>query len=110
MAVTFTETGEYLEELAADRDDVRRGIVRVTKHATPSSSLNGVITHVTVESAARIDGAELIRYRRYVGDLWGHRDDARVDERASELIAELEAGIKALGLEVRAGFYDALDR
>ena len=108
MAVTFTETGAYLQELGTDREHVRRGIVRLAKHATPVSALGGTINHLSVESAARIEGGELVRYRRYVGDLWGHSNDANVEQRAQELLAELEAGIHALGLEVRAGFYDEL--
>jgi hypothetical protein len=108
MAVTFTDTGEYLQELGADRDNVRRGIVRLTMRGTPSTALAGAITHLSVESGARIDGGEIVRYRRHVGDLWGHENDADVKERAQLLVGELKTGIKALGLEVRAGLYDDL--
>jgi hypothetical protein len=110
MAVLFTDTGEYLEELGTERDNVKRGIVRITKRAAPATGLGGVVTHVTVESAARIDGGDLVRFRGYVGDLWGHANDAAVQERATALAAEVEAGVKALGLEVRAGLFEELGR
>jgi hypothetical protein len=66
--------------------------VRITKRATPATALAGAVTHVTVESSARIDGRDLVRSRGYVGDLWGHANDATVQRRASELAAEIEAG------------------
>jgi hypothetical protein len=106
MGVLFTDTSEHLEELATERDSVRRGIVRITKIARPAPGLAGAVTHVAVESAARIDGGDLVRFRGYVGDLWGYANDAAVQERASELAAEIEAGVEALGLEVRAGLFE----
>jgi hypothetical protein len=108
--VLFTDTSEYLEELAAERDNVKRGIVRITQCATPAKGLAGAVSHATVESAARIDGGDLVRFRGYVGDLWGHANDAAVLQRASELTAEIEAGVKAIGLEVRAGLFEELGR
>jgi hypothetical protein len=108
MPVLFTDPTEYLEELATERDNVRRGIVRITKRAAPA--LDGAITRVSVESAARIEGGDLLRFRGHVGDLWGHRNDAAVQRRATELVAEIDAGVKNLGLEVRAGIFEELER
>jgi hypothetical protein len=110
MAVLFTATGEYLEELGTERDNIKSGIVRITKRAAPATGLAGAVSNVTVESAARIDGGDLVRFRGYVGDLWGHANDAAVQERATALAAEIEAGVKALGLELRAGLFEELGR
>jgi hypothetical protein len=110
MGVLFTDTSEYLEELASERDSVRRGMVRITKIARRAPGLGGAVTHVAVESAARIDGGDLVRFRGYVGDLWGHTNDAAVQECATALAAEIEAGVEALGLEVRAGLFEELGR
>jgi hypothetical protein len=110
MGVLFTDTTAYLEELASERDSVRRGLVRITKIARPAPGLAGAVTHVTVESAARIAGGDLVRFRGYVGDLWGHANDAAVQQRAGELAAEIEAGVKELGREVRAGLFEERGR
>ena len=51
-----------------------------------------------------------MRFRSDVGDLWGRANDAAVQERATALAAEIEAGVKALDLEVRAGLCEGLGR
>jgi hypothetical protein len=103
--VMFTEPNEFVAELARDhaRGLVERGIVRVTK--VGRSAMNGTITRVTVEAAA-IVGSRCVRLRCQCGDLWGMDGDQQVQERASELVRELESQLLDAGLELRAGLYD----
>lgn len=101
----FTQPNEFVAELARDhsRGLVERGIVRVTKVGRPA--MNGMITRVTVEAAAIVD-SRCVRLRSQCGDLWGMDGDEQVQERASELVRELESQLLDAGLELRAGLYD----
>jgi hypothetical protein len=54
ITARFTEPGEFLAELEHDRRQVERGIVRLTKIATPDHA--GAIAQVTVEATAIIEG------------------------------------------------------
>jgi hypothetical protein len=103
--VMFTEPNEFVAELARDhaRGLVERGIVRVTKVGRPA--MNGTITRVTVEAAAIVD-SRCVRLRCQCGDLWGMDGDQQVQERASELVRELESQLLDAGLELRVGLYD----
>ena len=103
--VVFTELNEFVAEISRDhsRGLVERGIVRVTKVGRPA--MNGTITRVTVEAAAIVD-SRCVRLRCQCGDLWGMDGDQQVQERASELVRELESQLLDAGLELRAGFYE----
>jgi hypothetical protein len=104
-SVLFTEPNEFVAELVRDqqRGLVDRGIVRVTKVGRPA--MNGVVTGVTVEAAAIVDG-RVVRLRTPVGDLWRLDGDEQVQTRAGELVRELESQLLDGGLEVRAGVCD----
>jgi hypothetical protein len=103
--VMFTEPNEFVAELARDhaRGLVERGLVRVTKVGRPA--MNSTITRDTVEAAAIVD-SRCVRLRCPCGDLWGMDGDQQVQERASELVRELESQLLDAGLELRAGLYD----
>jgi hypothetical protein len=103
--VVFTEPNEFVAEISRDhtRGLVERGIVRVTKVGRPA--MNGTITRVTVEAAAIVD-SRCVRLRCVCGDLWGLDGDEQVQQRASELVRELESELLDIGLEPRAGLYD----
>lgn len=102
--VVFTEPGEFVSDIAHDhaRGLVERGIVRVTKAGRPA--MNGTITQVTVEAAAIVDG-RCVRLRCLCGDLWGMNADDQVQQRATDLVHELESQLLHAGLELRAGLY-----
>ena len=102
--VVFIEPGGFVAELARDhsRGLVERGIVRVTKVGRPA--MNGTITRVSVEAAAIVD-SRCVRLRFPCGDLWGIDGDEQVQQRASELVRELESQLLDGGLELRAGLY-----
>jgi hypothetical protein len=102
--VMFTEPCEFVAELARDhaRGLVECGIVRVTK--VGRLAMNGTITRVTVEAAAIVD-SRCVRLRVVCGDLWGIHGDL-VQQRATELVRELESELLDIGLELRAGLYD----
>jgi hypothetical protein len=103
--VMFTEPKEFSAEISRDqaRGLVERGIVRVTKVGRPAMS--GTITRVTVEAAAIVD-SRCVRLRCVCGDLWGLDGDEQVQQRASDLVCELESQLLDAGLELRAGLYD----
>jgi hypothetical protein len=103
--VMFTEPNEFVAEISRDhaRGFVERGIVRVTKVGRPA--MNGTITRVTVEAAAIVD-SRCVRLRWVCGDLWELGDDEQVQQRATELVRELENELVDAGLEPRAGLYD----
>ena len=103
--VMFTEPGEFVAELARDHADglVERSIVRVTKVGRPA--MNGTTTRVSVEAAAIVD-SRCVRMRCVCGDMWGCGDDDQVQQRATELVRELESQLLDAGLEPRAGLYD----
>jgi hypothetical protein len=103
--VMFTEPNEFVAEISRDhaRGLVERGIVRVTKVGRPA--MNGTITRVSVEAAAIVD-SRCVRLPRLCGDLWGLGDDEQVQQRATELVRELENELVDAGLEPRAGLYD----
>jgi hypothetical protein len=103
--VMFTEPNEFVAEISRDhaRGLVERGIVRVTKVGRPA--MNGTITRVSVEAAAIVD-SRCVRLRCVCGDLWGLGDDKQVQQRATELVRELENELVDAGLEPRAGLYD----
>jgi hypothetical protein len=103
--VMFTEPNEFVAEISRDhaRGLVERGIVRVTKVGRPAMS--GTITRVTVEAAAILD-SRCVRRRCVCGDVWGLGDDEQVQQRAPELVRELENELVDAGLEPRAGLYD----
>ena len=67
--------------------------------------MNGTITRVTVEAAAIVD-SRCVRLRCVCGDVWGMDGDEQVQQRASELVRELESQLLDAGLELRAGLYD----
>jgi hypothetical protein len=100
--VVFTEPGEFVAEMARDqsRGLVDRGLVRVTKVGRPA--MNGTLTRVSVEAAAIVD-SRCVRLRIVCGDLWGMDGDEQVQQRASELVRELESQLLDAGLELRAG-------
>jgi hypothetical protein len=103
--IIFTEPNEFVAELARDhaRGLVERGIVRVTKVGRPAMS--GTITRVTVEAAAIVD-SRCVRLRCVCGELWGLGGDEQVQQRATELVRQLEGELLDAGLEPRAGLYD----
>jgi hypothetical protein len=103
--VLFTEPNEFVAEIVRDqqRGLVERGLVRVTKVASPV--MNGTITSVTVEAAAIVD-SRCVRLRHPCGDLWGTDADEQVQRRANEVVRQLESDLLDGGLEIRAGVYD----
>ena len=103
--VLFTEPNEFVAEIVRDhqRGLVERGLVRVTKVGRPV--MNGTITRVTVEAAAIVD-SRCVRLRHPCGDLWGMDADEQVQQRASDLVHQLESDLLDGGLEIRAGVYE----
>ena len=76
--------------------------MRVTKVGRPV--MNRTITRVTVEAAAIVD-SRCVRLRHPCGDLWEVDADEQVQQRASELVRQLESDLLDGGLEIRAGVY-----
>ena len=83
----LTELDEFLAEVDADRSEIAREIVRLTKQATPI--MDGTITRITVDAGYRVSG-EIVRFRTLVGDLWGTTSsrDREVQDAARQLILE----------------------
>lgn len=109
VVARFTEVDEYLAELrgehARSAHAIDRGIVRVSKLARPGGP-GGMLTNVTVHAGAIVRG-RLVVLERFVGQLWGSAPgDDEVQDRASEVVAELTAGLRDVGLEVRAGLFE----
>jgi hypothetical protein len=104
ICTRFSDSDEYLTELEDDRELIERGIVRVSKTAAPS--VDGTATDVWVESGAIIAG-RAVRLREFCGTLWGVGADEQVHGRARELQSWLEGELKRVGLEVRAGVWEA---
>lgn len=101
LAARFTDTAEYVAELATDKDLVERGIVRVTLLAFPSGPA-GVLTTIILKAGAIVEGRPVILERR-IGELWDHAADEQVRETAHNARGELEDGLLDLGLKVRGG-------
>jgi hypothetical protein len=105
LSTGFTEVDEFIADLRADRELVERGIVRLTKLARPA--MHGAITRVSVHAGAIVDGRPVV-LERYVGELWGHPRDADVQVAATGLLDEIDAAIRELGLEPRAGHLEEI--
>lgn len=110
VVARFTEVDEYIGELrgehARSAHAIDRGIVRVSKLARAGGP-GGMLTNVTVHAGAFVRG-RLVVLERFVGQLWGSGapGDDEVQDRASEVVAELTAGLRDVGLEVRAGLFE----
>ncbi|VTU02764.1 Marine sediment metagenome DNA, contig: S12H4_C00178 OS=marine sediment metagenome GN=S12H4_01031 PE=4 SV=1 [Gemmataceae bacterium] len=103
--VRFTQVAEFIEELKRDGAEVQRNIVRVTfreEHQTP-------LTSVTVIASALVAGCVVTLARRCGGFMFRDGPDAKEVWAAAEKHAELvRTACGELGLEVRAGVYEAV--
>jgi hypothetical protein len=100
LSTRFSEVDEFIAELTADRELVEREIVRVTELARPV--MHGALTRVWVHAGAIVDGRP-VTLQIYVGDLWASAQDDDVQAEAAGLVDRLDAAIRGLGLEPRAG-------
>jgi hypothetical protein len=109
VIVRFTDVGEYVDELDRDPFAVARRVVRLTKKARATelgiTAVSVVSTAKVLSEAAGTRDYDLVRFERYVGDLWGHTRDDEVQQRASELVAELEVKLVERGFKIAAGEY-----
>jgi hypothetical protein len=101
MTVRFYAVDEFLDELERDAAEAERGIVRLTNIYASSATLP--FRHLSVVATYAVRGV-VVRLERYVGDLVGTRthDDPVVD-RATGIQRTIEAKVRDLGLEIRAG-------
>ena len=106
LVARFTDPREFVEELARDVDIVERKIVRVSKVARPA--MEGTVTRVSVNAGAIVADRPVI-LETLIGDLWGFADDAKVQAAATAAVDELEHALQAIGLQVRAGMWEARD-
>jgi hypothetical protein len=101
----YTQPDEFAHDLIADKDDVERGVVRLTKTARPAGPAGAALTRVSVEAGAIVAGRLLI-LRVVCGDLWGQGpEDEKVQARATELVSALEEQLSTAGFELRAGLF-----
>ena len=106
LVARFTDPREFVQDLTRDVDLVERGIVRVSKVARPA--MQGAVTRVSVNAGAIVANRPVI-LETLIGDLWGSRDDAKVQAAATAAVDELEHALQAIGLQVRAGMLEARD-
>lgn len=99
--VLFTELDEFLSEVEADRDEIARRVVRVTKIGRPA--YNGAVTRVYVEAAYRV-ADEVVRLRVFCGDLWGAPEDDKVQARERGG-PPARGGAAGWGLRLRPGAF-----
>lgn len=95
--VVFTELGEFVGEAKRDAEAIDRQVCRVTKRMERRGSAPGV-SAVTVEAGFTVKG-EVVRFCRYVGDLWGLDTDEEVERRGNEVQERLGEELEELGLE-----------
>jgi hypothetical protein len=101
----YTQPDEFLRDLEADKDDVERGIVRLTTVRRPSGP-NGALTRISVEAGAIIEGRPVL-LEHTVGELWDHHtNDSEVKVRTTEVVEAIAAGVADLGLQLRAGVFE----
>ncbi|MDQ6807549.1 MAG: hypothetical protein M3065_21945 [Actinomycetota bacterium] len=101
----YTQPDEFVHDLIADKDDVDRGVVRLTKTARPAGPAGASLTRVSVEAGA-IVGGRLLTLRVLCGDLWGQGvEDEKVQAHATELIRVLEEQLSGAGFNLRAGLF-----
>lgn len=81
--VQFNDIGEFIGNLAKDRESVNGRIVRVT-NLYRQSALAPSIRHLSVIATTRISG-ELVRLEVYCGDLWGLGKDQPILDKAEAL-------------------------
>lgn len=104
IAVRFTSTGDFCEELVADAQKVDRGIVRLsfrTTHGVPMRSLALVASYVAA--------GNIVILERRCGDYMfpndeQHKKVAEYAEQQAGLIRQACAGVS---LEIRGGVYEA---
>ena len=104
MIVKFNSPAEFLEELKWLNNNVK--VVRVAR-LERTSRVSPNITHWSIVATCR-NGDEIIRLDRYCGDYWGNDDPNSEETRrhVKEVMATLEQGCDALGVEVRGGIYE----
>lgn len=105
MTVKFHSTEEYNEEMVKNAPEIHRNIVRVTKRAR----FSGTLQRLYITATHRV-GDEIIRLDRYVGELQQEKkaDDA-LYRKADAIMNALEKTAKQAGLETRAGMYDDIN-
>lgn len=111
ITVRFSDRDELMAELAKSKQEIDRGIVRVTNLLRPGR-LTPTVRTMSVVVTAAVRG-QLIRFERYMGQLWGQGFEDRdkiVADAGHKIVEKISAECAALGLDVRAGILeDAAD-
>lgn len=108
-AVRFHDLEAFAGELKADRDLVERGIVRVAFRRRPFFRGVNVPELLSLIAGAIVAG-RYVRLELAIGELWGFDTDQGTRDRAQATETELRAAVEALGLELRDGVIEELDR
>jgi len=111
MIIKFTSVEEFIEEL---RKEFKPGkpipkptVLRLTNQYRPSSMSPNIETMLVLDTVVNLRG-EVIRFERFVGQLWRVREDQdrNVFDLAAQIHTRIEALCQELGIEVRAGVYE----
>lgn len=102
IRVKFSDVDEFLAELVRDCGCVDRCIVRATMRWSMSRMIP--VQHVTVV-AGYVTGGTPVALEQYVGEYYRHGGEKSKDQ-AVELMAKIEAKVKELGLDCRAGVFE----
>lgn len=108
-AVRFHDLEAFTGELKADRDLVERGLVRVAFRRRPILRGGHGPELLTMVAGAIVAG-RYVRLELAIGELWGFDADKGVRDQAETAEAELRNHVEALGLELRAGVIEELER
>jgi len=107
MLVKFNDLNEFLAEMEKDRDEITRGIVRVTTLREQSKAPSFPFLFYTVIATYR-RGDEIVRLDRFCGNYWPKvesKGNEETERNIKDAYKALDEKIKELGLEMRAGVY-----
>ena len=107
IRLTFSSTDEYLAELAEEKPNVYRGIVRMTFRTSRSGDLPINSKRLLSNAIVVCEGQTiLLQLDHYLGE-YMYPSDGEFLKKAQEKGDELEKRLKELGFSVRAGTYQA---
>jgi len=106
MIIKFNDLDEFLAEMEEDRDEITRGIVRVTTLREANRTAPNLYFYSVIATYRR--GDEIVRLDRFCGNYWPRVDpegNEKTRKNIEDIYGVLEERIKALNLEMRAGVY-----
>lgn len=103
--VKFNDVDEFLTELKADAEHVDRDLIRITfRHRAEQSTPFRSIAVI----ASAVIGGHVVTLEARSGTFFGGSPEAdTAKQEAQKAAAAIEAAAKELGMEVRAGVFEA---